>query len=122
MRAREIKKNFYINYEEQEALRNKCYAVGLSESELIRCLIKGFVPKEKPGKEFYEEIKNLRQIGNNLNQLTKYANTTGILREVEIIKIKDLVEKFIYDLQKKYLADISAMMTAGLKKRSRSRR
>ena len=103
MRAREIKKNFYINYEEQEALRNKCYAVGLSECQLVRCLIKGFVPKEKPGKEFYEEIKNLRQIGNNLNQLTKYANTTGILREVEIIKIKDLVEKFIYDLQKKYL-------------------
>ena len=103
MRTREIKKNFYINYDEQCELKNKSFAVGLSESEYIRCLIKGFVPREKPGKEFYEEIKNLRQIGNNLNQLTKYANTMGIIRESEIVKTKELVEKFIYDLQKKYL-------------------
>ena len=103
MRTREIKKNFYINYNEQDLLKNKCSATGLSEAEFIRCLIRGFIPREKPGKDFYEEIKNLRQIGNNLNQLTKYANTTGRLRESEIIKVKELVEKTIYDLQKKYL-------------------
>ena len=104
MRKREIKKNFYLNDEEQEILKEKAIQVGLKEAEFIRCLIKGFIPREKPGKEFYDEIKNLRQIGNNLNQLTKYANTTGKLREIEIIKTKELVEKFIYDLQEKYLS------------------
>ncbi len=103
MRTREIKKNFYINYDEQEELKSKSSSVGLSEAEYIRCLIKGFVPREKPGKEFYEEIKNLRQIGNNLNQLTKFANSTGRLKESDIIKTKELIEKCIYDLQKKYL-------------------
>lgn len=104
MRNRIIKKCFYINYEEEKLLEEKCKKVGLSMSELIRCFINGFVPREKPGKEFYDEIKNLRMIGNNLNQLTKYANTTGRLREAEIIKTKDLVERFIYELKEKYLA------------------
>lgn len=104
MRTREIKKSFYINYEEQEELKRKSISVGLSESELLRCLIKGFVPKEKPGKEFYDEIKNLRMIGNNLNQLTKYANTTGKLKEIEIIRVKNIIEEFIFELKKKYLA------------------
>lgn len=104
MRTREIKKSFYINYDEQEELKRKSISVGLTESELLRCLIRGFVPKEKPGKEFYDEIKNLRMIGNNLNQLTKYANTTGKLREIEIIKIKDLIERFIFELKEKYLS------------------
>lgn len=103
MRKREVKKNFYLNHKEEDELRKKAYDVGLSESELIRTLIKGFAPKEKPGKEFYEEIKNLRQIGNNLNQLSKYANTTGVIKQNELVRIKDLVERFILDLQKKYL-------------------
>ena len=104
MRNRTIKKSFYINYEEQELLKEKSKVVGLSESELLRCLIKEFVPKEKPGKEFYDEIKNLRMIGNNLNQLTKYANTTGKLREIELIKLMNLIEKFIFELKEKYLS------------------
>ena len=103
MRTRDVKKNFYLTYEEDKELKNKCFRVGLTESELIRCLIKGFVPKEKPGKEFYDEIKNLRQIGNNLNQLTKYANTTGVLKEYEVVKTKDLIEQFIMDLKEHFL-------------------
>ena len=118
MRKREIKKNFYMNYEEQEILRDKALQVGLKEAEFIRCLIRGFVPREKPGKEFYKEIKNLRQIGNNLNQLTKYANTTGNLRENEIIRVMDLVENFIYQLQKKYLSKENINITIEKKEQS----
>ena len=95
MRKREVKKNFYLSYKEDDELKRKCYLVGLNESDLVRSLISGFVPREKPGKEFYDEIKNLRQIGNNLNQLAKYTNTTGMLKSSVIIKTKDLVELFI---------------------------
>lgn len=104
MRKRIIKKSFYISYEEDELLQQLCERVGLNMSQLMRCFINGFVPKEKPGKEFYEEIKNLRMIGNNLNQLTKYANTTGKLREIELIKLMNLIEKFIFELKEKYLS------------------
>ena len=104
MRKRKIKKNFYLSEEEQHLLREKAKQVGLNEAEFLRCLIRGFIPNEKPGKEFYDEIKNLRQIGNNLNQLTKYTNTTGNVREIEIIKTKDLIEQIIYNLQEKFLS------------------
>ena len=103
MRKREVKKNFYLSYKEDEILKKKAYLVGLTESELVRCLITGFVPKEKPGKEFYEEIKSLRQIGNNLNQLARYTNTTGLLKTSELMKTKEMIELFIFNLEKKYL-------------------
>ena len=51
-------------------------------------------------KEFYDEIKNLRMIGNNLNQLTKYANMTGKLKEIEIIRVKNIIEEFSNSLTK----------------------
>jgi len=114
MRKREVKKNFYLSYKEDDELKRKCYLVGLNESELIRNLIMGFAPREKPGKEFYEEIKNLRQIGNNLNQLARYTNTTGILKTNDIIKTKDIIETFILKLEKKYLSKEEAKIVINL--------
>ena len=103
MRKREIKKNFYLNYRENDELRKKAMKVGLTESELIRNLIKGYYPKEKPGKEFYNELQNLRTIGRNINQLAKYANSYGKLNEHELIMTKDKLDKLIYELEQKYL-------------------
>ena len=114
MRKREVKKNFYLSYKEDEILKKKSYLVGLTEADLVRNLILGFTPKEKPGKEFYEEIKNLRQIGNNLNQLARYTNTTGILKTADISKTKDIIEMFILKLEKKYLLKEEAKIVINL--------
>ena len=103
MRKRPIKKSFYLTNSEFELLKKRAFDVGLSVSDYLRSLIKNVVPREKPNKEFYNEIKNLRLIGNNLNQLTKYVNTTGILRERDILKTIELINTFIYKLQEKYL-------------------
>ena len=104
MRKRPIKKAVYLNNNELKLLKKRSYDVGLTESDYLRALINNVIPREKPDKEFYSEIKNLRLIGNNLNQLTKYANTTGILRERDIQKTIEIVDTFIYKLQEKYLA------------------
>jgi hypothetical protein len=103
MRKRPIKKSFYLTNSEFELLKKRAFDVGLSVSDYLRSLIENVIPREKPGKEFYDEIKNLRLIGNNLNQLTKYVNTTGILKERDILKALELVNTFIYELQEKYL-------------------
>ncbi len=103
MRKRPIKKSFYLTNSEFELLKKRAFDVGLSVSDYLRSLIENVIPREKPGKEFYDEIKNLRLIGNNLNQLTKYVNTTGILRERDILKTIESINTFIYKLQEKYL-------------------
>ncbi len=103
MRKRPIKKSFYLSNSEFEILKKRSFDVGLSVSDYLRSLIENVVPREKPDKEFYNEINNLRLIGNNLNQLTKYVNTTGILRERDILKTIELINTFVYKLQEKYL-------------------
>ena len=103
MRKRPIKKSFYLSNSEFETLKKRSFDVGLSVSDYLRSLIENVVPREKPDKEFYNEIKNLRLIGNNLNLLTKFVNTTGILRERDILKTIELINTFIYKLQEKYL-------------------
>lgn len=41
--------------------------------------IVGYKPKEKPSEQFYEEIKNIRSIGNNINQIARIANAKGVI-------------------------------------------
>lgn len=41
--------------------------------------IVGYKPKEKPSEQFYEEIKNIRNIGNNINQIARIANAKGVI-------------------------------------------
>ena len=38
----------------------------MCESDYLRTLINGYLPKEKPPKEFYDIINELRRIGNNI--------------------------------------------------------
>ena len=51
-----------------------------------------------------ESHKIINDLFNNLNQLTKYVNTTGILRERDILKTIELINTFVYKLQEKYLS------------------
>ena len=47
-RRRGIKKQFWFNKEEATMLKKKSKKVGVNESTLIRNLVMGFEPKEKP--------------------------------------------------------------------------
>ena len=60
MRSRRIKKQIWLNDEEEYIMKCKSQAVGMNASDYIRHLIVGYKPKEKPSEQFYEEIKNIR--------------------------------------------------------------
>ena len=98
-----IKKNFYLSYIEDDELKEKCEKIGMCESELLRSLIKGYYPKEKPDKKFYDEIENLRAIGRNINQIAKYANATSVIKESNLLECLNKLDDFIYRIEKKYL-------------------
>lgn len=103
MRTRNIKKNFWLNREEAIMLKKKAKKVGMNESTLIRNLIIGFEPREKPDEKFYETLRPLYSIANSLNQLTKKANSLGFIDEVAYKKLYKEICNITVDIKKKYL-------------------
>ena len=78
MRTR-IKKQFWFTEEENRELKRKAKLCGITETAVIRILVKGFEPKEKPDSRFYNTMRELSAIGNNINQLAAKANTLGFI-------------------------------------------
>lgn len=52
---------------------------GLPKSTVIRLLLKNYEPKKKPDAKFYEAMRQLSAIGNNINQLALKANALGFV-------------------------------------------
>ena len=103
MRKRKIKKQIWLNADEDYLLRIKSQMVGMNASDYIRHLIIGYEPKEKPPEEFYNAIKNIRAIGNNINQIARIANARGIVNIPHFNKEVDKLNQLVIDIKNKYL-------------------
>lgn len=57
-RKRKIAKRIWLNEMEERELKRKAKKAGVSQSGLVRSLIRGYEPKEKPGKEFLKHFAN----------------------------------------------------------------
>ena len=101
MRKRTIKKQIWINQDEENILKLKSKKSGLNESEFLRSCIKGYKIKEQPTKEIREFIKQISGIANNINQIARAVNTAGYIRDDDLTYIKNTMPKFILDFQKK---------------------
>ena len=75
MRKRNIKKQIWLDVKEDELLKRKSKEAGLSESEFIRSLIKGYRIKAQPTEEIKLFQRKLYGIANNINQIAKVANS-----------------------------------------------
>ena len=101
--GRTIKKQFWLNSKEAEALRRNAEKTCLTETALVRLLITGFEPREKPDAAFYQDMNQLSAIGNNLNQIAARLNSSGA---VDSSQLKEEIEKlkaFRLALLKKYV-------------------
>jgi len=103
MRTREIKKQFWLNEEEAKLLSKKAYNAGLTESDLLRFLIRGYEPREKPDDRFYESIKQLRLFGINLNQIARKANSTNHIDKELFIRESENWHKFVEIIKDEFL-------------------
>lgn len=83
IRNNEIK--IRLSQDEFDKLNSLVKATGLSREEYLRMLIKNIVPSNTPSAEFIEVIKQLRMIGNNINQIVVIAYKTG---SIDIMKYK----------------------------------
>ena len=74
-----IKKQFWLSPQDARELKRKAKLCGITETAVIRILLHGYEPKEKPDARFYEAMRQLSAIGNNINQLAVKANTLGFI-------------------------------------------
>lgn len=98
-----IKKQFWLSPDENVELKHKAELAGISESAVIRLLIRSCEPREKPDERFYEAMRNLSAIGNNINQLAVKAHTLGF---VDALMLKEEAlrwHRFQADIEAEFL-------------------
>ena len=85
---RSIKKQFYMNRKEDELLKKKARKAGLTEAALIRFLVKGYEPREKPDEDFYDEMKKITEL------------TTAVSRIAAEVKYEDMKRYLEFEIKK----------------------
>lgn len=103
MSKRTIEKHILMTRAEAQDLQKKAKKACLSEAGLIRLLLKGYEPREKPDADFYETMKELSAIGNNINQLAVKANALGFVDAPQLKKEAERWHKFQADMERTYL-------------------
>lgn len=69
--------NFRLSEIERDRLERNAKKCGLSMSAYVRHIINGYRPREAPSMDFFKMTKELKEIGNNMNQIAYVANATG---------------------------------------------
>ena len=103
MRKRNVDKHIWFSRAEAQELQRKAKKACLSEAGLIRLLIKGYEPKEKPDDRFYDVMRELSAIGNNINQLAAKANTLGFIDAPMLKNEAEKWNKFQADIERHFL-------------------
>lgn len=102
-RSRKHEIHVYMDDNEYADLQRKSQITGLPKSTLIRFLIRGYAPREKPDDRFYVVMRQLIGIGNNLQQICRKANALNFIDapalEKEAVKWND----FWLEIRQRYL-------------------
>ena len=100
---RTIKKQFWLTREENSELLKKAKNACLSQSQLIRILLRGYLPKEKPDDRFYEAMRQLSGIANNINQLAAKAHSLGFIDTQKLDEEVIRWHQFQADIERQFL-------------------
>ena len=103
MKRRTVKKQFWFSRDEAQGLQKKAKKTCLSEAALVRLLIRGYEPKEKPDGRFYDTMRQLSAIGNNINQLAAQAHSLSFVDEQKLQKEAERWHKFQADVERQFL-------------------
>ena len=93
----------YLNDSEYERFNRIATATNSTNSNLVRRLLQTSVFVEFPPVEYWEIIKQLDSIGNNLNQLARVAHSLGFIDEPEYRKNANEVSRTVAQLCRMYL-------------------
>ena len=100
MRNRNHRVDIYFTKYELETLTKKVRRSGLSREGFCRRVLNGTEVKEAPPTDVPVLIREVRRVGNTLNQIMKRANALGLMDVPQLRKALDenrVVEKLIVD-------------------------
>ncbi len=82
---------------EYSRITRRAKSCGLSKSAYVRQLIVGYEPRESPPADYFAMTRELKEIGNNLNQLAFVANATGLIDEAayyeQVVRLRDSLRR-----------------------------
>jgi len=93
MRARNHSISLWLNNQEYRHLKQQCDVSGLSASTFMRKLIMSENVQAKPPEEYAALLRELSAIGNNINQIARWANTQKSVSEDEILEAAELARQ-----------------------------
>ena len=82
MRKRNREVILWLTEAEYDRLKRNAKKTGLSVQAYLRTLLAQIQPREAPPVEYFEVLKNLRQINHNMNQIAVVANAKGFVDTV----------------------------------------
>ena len=100
---RTVKKQFWFSRAEAQELRKLAKRTCLTEAALVRLLLNGYQPREKPDERFYDVMRELSAIGNNIHQLSAKANALNFIDAPALKKEAERWHKFQADIEGKFL-------------------
>mgnify|MGYP004642819305 FL=1 len=103
MKRRTVKKQFWFSRDEAQDLQKKAKKTCLTEAALVRLLVRGYEPKERPDERFYDVMRQLSSIGNNINQLAAQANSLSFVDAQKLQKESERWNKFQADVERQFL-------------------
>ena len=103
MRKRRIKKNFWLDEEENNTLKNLSSMSGKSEVQVVRKLIKGATIKEKPPQDFYVMIQELVDFRKEIKTLKDIKDFIGNVDMKRIDKTLNEIDELRFKINEKYL-------------------
>lgn len=103
MRRRCIDKHFFFDKSEAQSLTRKAKKAGLTEAALVRSLVSGYEPKEKPDDRFYDVMRQLSAIGNSMNQIARKANALGFIDAPEYERQAQQLQQFQLEVRRHFI-------------------
>ena len=107
MNHRNIEIKVRLNRKEAEALNKKVKKSRISRESYLRHLINGVIPQDAPPPEYFDFMRELHRVGNNLNQIAQKAHVLNVtdaprydaaVREFEKV-VRDITQSVILPRQ-----------------------
>lgn len=98
MNHRNIEIKVRLNRKEAEFLNKRVRKSRLSREAYLRHLINGVVPQDAPPPEYFDFMRELHRVGNNLNQIAQKAHVLNVIDAPRYDREAKQIETLIRDI------------------------
>lgn len=101
MGRRGRKKQFWLTEQQADDLAEKAKRACMTETDLVRLLLRGYVPPERPGPEFFEDMNRISEFAERLQTLSTVTSGEEVQELLE--SEAKAWRAFRLEMERKYL-------------------